>query len=52
MHNVWSYPGFDTPMAKVATLGKVKSLGSKKYLFQVYNKGSLRSYNERGWSSV
>ena len=24
----------------------------KKCLFQVYNKGSLRSYNERGWSSV
>ena len=25
---------------------------SHKYLFQVYNKGSHRSYNERGWGSV
>ena len=28
------------------------NLVTKKYLFKVYNKGSLRSYNERGWSSV
>ena len=32
MHHV-VVGSFDTPTAKVATLGKVKSLGSKKLLF-------------------
>ena len=32
MHHV-VVGGFDTPTAKVATLGKVKSLGSKKNIY-------------------